>query len=135
MYIKQNEYLRIELLNLNKESILENKHVFSCFSFRFFNKVINIMKIEENLIHELYKTYFEKYENLNIVDFDDFEKDAKAAHYEILDSLDRRGRCKEIQKLGNFLLQIENLYPDLMNKLGMTCQEFADKLVCILVFI
>ena len=87
------------------------------------------MKIEEDVLRWLYKKYFEKYESLNIVDFDDFEKDAKAAHYEILDSLDRRGRCKEIQKLGNFLLQIENLYPDLMNKLGMTCQEFADKLV------
>ena len=48
-----------------------------------------------------------------------------------MDSLDRRGRCKEIQKLGDFLLQIENLYPHLMNKLGMSCQEFAKKLVFI----
>jgi len=85
------------------------------------------MKINESSIHELYKKYFEKHKNSNIVDFDDFEKDAKAAHYEVLDTLDRRGRCKEIQKLGDFLLQIENLYPHLMNKLGMSCQEFAKK--------
>ena len=86
-------------------------------------------KIEEDLLHELYKKYLQKYKDSNNVDFDDFEKDAKAAHYEVLDTLDRRERCREIQKLGEFLLQIENLYPHLMNKLEMTCQQFAKKLM------
>ena len=30
------------------------------------------MKIEEDVLRWLYKKYFEKYESLNIVDFDDF---------------------------------------------------------------
>ena len=92
------------------------------------------MKIEEDVLRWLYKKYFEKYKNLNIVDFDDFENDAKEAHYEILDSLDRRGRCNEIQKFGDFLLQIENFYPHLMNKLEMSCQEFAEKFVFFLLY-
>lgn len=86
-----------------------------------------MLMIKEDLLHELYKKYFEKYENLNNVDFNDFEKDAKSAHYEILDTLDSRAKRKEITKIHEFLMQIENIYPNLMTKLEMTCQEFSKK--------
>ena len=100
--------------------------------FRLFYDLKNLLKmrkIDEDLLHELYKKHLEKYKNLDNVEFDDFAEDAKAAQYKILDTLDRKQKCEEIQKFGEFLTQIENLYPHLMTKLAMTCEQFAKKLV------
>jgi len=80
-----------------------------------------------DLLHDIYKKFFKKYENLNNVDFDDFEKDAKSAHFEIVDTLNSWEKGPERSRFKEFLMQIEELYPNLMTNLGMTCQSFANK--------